>query len=183
MRHSLGAPFERLSRRERRRALRALASAQLALLAPLLAEERRMKRTGGPGIIPFELAGTPERAGRILRTWGAPGQSAARRSLMLDYPYLATYSPLQALLCTRAGDALRRRGRRGPASAAPVLAWGQLAAGAFDAIENAALLAILAGHDGHLPALARRCASAKFGLLALGWVYVLLDLAARFQDG
>jgi hypothetical protein len=183
MRRSVRAPFERLSKRERRRAVRPLVAAQLALLAPLLAEERRMRRTSGPGIIPFELAGTPERAERVLRTWGAPGRSAARRSLLLDYPYLATYAPLQALLCTRAGEALRRHGRARPASAAPALAWGQLAAGAFDAIENTALLAILAGHDGHLPALARRCASAKFGLLALGWAYMLLGLAARLNDG
>lgn len=159
MRRTPGAPFERLSKRERRRVLRALVGAQLA---PLLTEERKMRRTGGPGIIGFELAGTPERAERILRTWGAAGQSAARRSLLLDYPYLATYAPLQALLCTGAGEALRRRGRRGPASAAPALAWGQLAAGTFDAIEDTTLLAILAGRDGRLPALARGCASAKF---------------------
>lgn len=176
------APFERLSERGRRRALRALVGGQLALLAPLVAEERRMRRAGGPGIIGFELAGTPERAGRILRAWGPAGQSAARRSLILDYPYLATYAPLQALLCTGAGDALRRRGQRGPASAAPALAWGQLAAGAFDAIENTALVAILAGRDGRLSALARRCARAKFALLALVWAYLLLALVARLRD-
>jgi hypothetical protein len=176
------APFEGLSKRERRRVRRTLTAAQLALLVPLLAEERRMRRTGGPGIIPFELAGTPERAERIVGKWGAAGQSAARRSLLLDYPYLATYAPLQALLCTGAGEALRRRGRASTASAASALAWGQLAAGAFDAIENTALLAILAGHDGRSAAIARRCASAKFGLLALGWAYMLLGLAARLQD-
>lgn len=182
MRRTPGVPFERLSKRERRRALPALVGAQLALLAPLLAQERTMRRTGGPGIIGFELAGTPERAQRILRTWGAAGQSAARRSLILDYPYLATYAPLQALLCTGAGEALRQRGRRGPALAAPALAWGQLAAGAFDAIENTGLLAILNGRDGRLPALARRCARAKFALLALGWAYMLLALVARLRD-
>jgi len=177
------APFEQLSQHERRRALPALAAAQLALLAPLLAQERRMTRTGGPGIIGFELAGTPEHTERILRTWAAAGQTAARRSLILDYPYLATYAPLQALLCTQAGEALRRRGRRGPAFAAPALAWGQLAAGAFDAIENTVLLAILTDRDGRLPALARRCASTKFALLALGWAYMLLALAARLREG
>jgi hypothetical protein len=183
MRRIARAPFGSLSRSERRRALRALVGAQLALLSPLLAEERRMSRTGGPGIIPFELAGSSERAERILLTWGAPGQSAARRSLVLDYPYLTTYAPLQALLCTEAGETLRQRGRRRAASAAPALAWAQLGAGAFDAIENTALLAILAGHDGGLPALARRCALAKFALLAVAWAYMLLALAARVRDG
>jgi hypothetical protein len=169
------------SKQDRRRAIRRLVAAQLALLAPLLAQERTMRQTGGPGIIPFELAGTPERTSRILRTWGEQGRSAARRSLILDYPYLATYAPLQALLCTAAGDSLHQRGRRTAAAASPALAWGQLAAGAFDAIENTALLAILAGRNGRLPALARRCASAKFGLLTLGWAYILLALAARLR--
>jgi hypothetical protein len=172
-------PFQRLSKRDRSRAQRLLVGAQLALLVPLLVQERGMRESGGPGIIPFELAGTPERAGRILSSWGPSGQAAARRSLLLDYPYLASYAPLQALLCTGAGEALGRSGRRAAASAAPILAWGQLGAGALDAIENSALLAILAGHDGRLPALARGCASAKFGLLALGWVYMLGGLAAR----
>jgi hypothetical protein len=102
---------------------------------------------------------------------------------MLDYAYLATYSPLQALLCTVAGEALRDRGWRAAASAAPAFAWGQLAAGVFDASENTALLAVLAGHDGRLPTLAHRCANAKFTLLALGIAYMVLGLAARLGDG
>jgi hypothetical protein len=174
-------PLERVSAGDRRRARRLLLAAQLGLLVPLLAQERRMRESGGPGIIPFELAGTAERAGRILAAWGAPGQSAARRSLLLDYPYLAAYAPLQALLCTGAGEALTRHGRPGPASLAPALAWGQLVAGAFDALENTALLAILAGRTGRLPAIARACASAKFALLGLGWAYMLLALAARVR--
>jgi hypothetical protein len=55
----------------------------------------------------------------------------------------------------------------------------EAAAGAFDAIENAALLAILAGRVGRAPALARACATAKFSLLAAGWAYGLLALASN----
>ena len=58
-------PFGKLSSLARRRALWALGSSVVGLLIPLLAAEREMKRTGGPGIIPFELAGTPESAERI----------------------------------------------------------------------------------------------------------------------
>jgi hypothetical protein len=149
------------------------------LLVPLLVLERRMKRAGGPGIIPFELAGTPERSRRIMERWGPAGQSAARLSLVLDYPFLVTYSGIQLAACGAASDALRRRGATALADAGRVVGPAQLAAGGFDAVENTALLGILAGRDGRLPALARACASAKFGLLLLGWLYGALGLASR----
>lgn len=172
-------PFGGLSPIARRRALRGLGCAGVGTLIPLLALEREMMRTGGPGIIPFELAGTQERAERIMRRWGDAGAAAARRSLILDYPFLVVYSSLQAVACNAASDSMRRRGWRMLAAAGAPLAWGQLAAGGFDAIENAALLAILAGRGGHLPALARACARAKFSLLAAGWAYGLLGLASN----
>jgi hypothetical protein len=158
--------------RRRRRALIGFGTGQAALLVPMLALERRMKRTGGPGMIPFELAGTSERATQILQTWGPDGQSAARTSLLLDYPYLVTYSALQAAFCDAASDALPRNGPRLLAEAGMIIRITQWGAGVFDAIENAALLAVLANRDGRLPALARRCACSKFALLALGWVYI-----------
>ena len=40
--------------------------------------ERQMRRTGGPGIIPFELAGNATRAEQIMNSWGYVGQRAAR---------------------------------------------------------------------------------------------------------
>ncbi len=173
----LRPPFGWLSAAQRRRALWALGSATLAIGVPLLALEREMKRAGGPGIIPFELAGTPQRAERIMRRWGKAGQAAARRSLILDYPFLATYSALQAFGCNAASDAMRTRDMLTLAAAGPPLAWAQLAAGGFDAAENAALLAVLAGCGGRLPALARACANAKFVLLGAGWTYLLCAAA------
>jgi hypothetical protein len=168
-----------LAASDRRRVFRVFGAGQLVLLVPLLALERRMRRTGGPGIIPFELAGSPERSRRILDRWGSDGQAAARLSLVLDYPYLVTYSGLQLAGCGAASDALRRRGARTLAAAGRVIGPAQLAAGAFDAAENTTLLAILAGRNGRLPALARGFASAKFALLAVGWLYLALGLGAR----
>jgi hypothetical protein len=138
-----------------------------------------MTRTGGPGIIPFELAGTPERSRRMMEKWGWEGQSAARLSLLLDYPYLVTYSGLQLAGCGAASDALRRRGATALADAGRLIGLAQLAAGACDAAENTALLGILAGRDGRLPALARGFARAKFGLLIAGWLYEALGLASH----
>lgn len=171
-------PFARLSRPNRRRALWALAAAVLVQLGPLLLLERRMKRTGGPGIIPFELAGSQESAQRIMKAWGSEGRRAAKRGLVLDYPFPATYAPLHALACTAAADALGDRGRTGLAAVGSPLAWGQLAAAGFDYVENSALLLVLSGRHGRLPRLARRAALVKFALLSAGWGYMLLGLVA-----
>jgi hypothetical protein len=138
-----------------------------------------MMRTGGPGIIPFELAGTPERSRRIMDKWGAEGRSAARMSLLLDYPYLVTYSGLQLAACGAASEVLRRSGATTLADAGRVIAPAQIAAGAFDAVENTALLGVLADRSDRLPAVARAAARAKFTLLTVGWLYAALGLAGR----
>ena len=71
----------------------------------MLLLERRMRATGGPGIIPFELAGSAIRAEDIMTRWGSDGQRAARLSLRLDFGYMATYGTFTALLV----DGVRRR--------------------------------------------------------------------------
>ena len=156
-----------------------LGAGQILLLAPLVALERRMKRTGGPGIIPFELAGTPERSRWIMERWGPEGRSAARTSLLLDYPFLVTYSGFQLAACGAASDALRRRGANALAEAGRVIGPAQIAAGAFDAVENTALLGVLSGRTERLPAVARAAARAKFALLRIGWLYAAMGLASR----
>jgi hypothetical protein len=163
----------------RRRTNRILGLAQAALLVPLLEMERRMRKTGGSGILAFELAGTPERASKITRKWGAEGQAAARVSLLLDYPFLVTYSGLQFIGCAAAREQLG-----GPlAAAGRVIAPAQFAAGAFDAVENTALLGIVAGRSGRLPAVARASALAKFALLTVGVLYRALGIASRLARG
>jgi hypothetical protein len=137
-----------------------------------------MKRTGGPGIIPFELAGTPAKANRILDAWGDEGRAAARRSLILDYPFPATYALLHAIACTAVSDRFKERGRSALADAGAPLAWAQLAAAIFDYVENTALLLNLSGRHKRLPAIARRAALTKFALTYAGWGYVLLGIAA-----
>lgn len=56
----------------------------------------------------------------------------------------------------------------------PALAGGQFLAAACDAVENTALLAVLGGRRGHLPALARAAATLKFSLVGIGAAYVAL---------
>lgn len=163
--------------------LTAPAAATAALMVPLVILDRRMQATGGPGIIPFELAG-PGRSEEILRRWGEEGRGAARASLLLDFPYLVAYTALNVRLTQRASDALatHRLGRlaalgRGVASV-------QVAAGACDAIENTALLGVVArGGDARLASLARTAARAKFAGLIAGWLYGAAALAARRRRG
>ena len=135
-----------------------------------------MKRTGGPGIIPFELAGSTERAREILDTWGPQGQAAARKSLALDYLFPPTYATLQALACDATADELTKRDRRLLAAAGPMIGWAQLAAAGFDYAENSALLLVLAGRDRRAPRVARRAALVKFALISLGQTYILLGV-------
>jgi hypothetical protein len=150
----------------------------VGLLVPLAILDRRMQVAGGTGIIPFELAG-PKRSAEILGRWGPEGQRAARASLILDFPYLLAYTTLGVRLTGRARDALgsrsKRLGRLGPAVAAI-----QIAAGVCDAIENAALLGVVArGGDAKLAALARTSARAKFAGLFVASVYGATSLLSR----
>jgi hypothetical protein len=145
----------------------------------MFSQERRMRRSGGPGIVGLELAGSPRRVDEILAAWGPEGQAAARRSLLIDYGVLASYGPLMAILCRRSAERLRRRGGGGLARFGPVLAGGQLAAAVCDVGENTALLAVLQGRRGHLPAVARACAVLKFSLLGAGAIYLALGMSSK----
>jgi hypothetical protein len=130
-----------------------------------------MQAAGGPGIIPFELAG-PERSAEVLRRWGTEGQRAARASLVLDFPFLVAYTTLGIRLTRRASDRLRARPAPRLARLGPGVAAIQLAAGACDAVENTALLGVIArGGDPKLASVARRWARAKFAGLFAGWFY------------
>ena len=69
-----------------------------------------------------------------------------------------------------------------------VLAWGLLAAGLLDALENVALIRVLLGSlTAAWPAVARWCAIPKFLVVAAGLAYVLVGaviaLAARARRG
>jgi hypothetical protein len=49
--------------------------------AVILVLERRMRQTGGPGIISFERAGNASRAVDMMTRWGSVGQRAATTPL------------------------------------------------------------------------------------------------------
>jgi hypothetical protein len=130
----------------------------------MLMLERRMRQTGGPGIIPFELAGSVSRAEDMMTRWGSEGQRAARLSLWLDFGYMATYGTLAALLVDRA------RRRRGDPAALPTMV---IIAVAADAVEGVALLKVL--NRANVTIYSRRAQVAaliKFAVLATAFGYV-----------
>jgi hypothetical protein len=136
----------------------------LGYTAVMLMLERRMHRSGGPGIISFELAGSASQAEDIMTRWGSDGQRAARLSLWLDFGYMATYGTLTSLLVDRTR---RRRGHSAVLPAAVIVAV------AADAAEGVSLLKVL--RRTHVGVHARRAQIAaliKFVVLAgaLGYV-------------
>jgi hypothetical protein len=134
--------------------------------AVMVVLENRMRATGGPGIIPFELAGSGFRAEQIMAQWGSDGLRAARASMWLDFGYMTSYGVLIGLLLDRA------RRRWGHSRALTGIA---AVAVAGDAVEGASLLKVLDRErvDAHARR-ARAAALVKFAALigSLGYVVV-----------
>lgn len=137
--------------------------------------ERRMRITGGPGIISFELAGSGFRAEQIMAQWGRDGERAARASMWLDFGYMATYGALATLLVERTR---RRRGH--PRALTSVVA----VAVAGDAVEGISLLKVLDHErvDTHARR-ARAAALVKFAVLAAALGYVLAEAVGSVITG
>jgi hypothetical protein len=170
-------PLRSLSPPRRRRALWLLGASTVIFGVAALPSLHTMD-SHGAGILQFEFVRTSARAQQFLSEWGSEGRSAARTSLWLDYPFLVSYALFLSLACVTVAGRAERAGRRRWAAIGAALAWGALAAGAFDAVENACLLLILGGHPvAPYPAAASVCASAKFLLSTSAVLYALIGIA------
>ncbi len=164
----------------RGRVLVLLAVAVLALLAAMNPAEQRMT-DNGPGMVPFELAGSADRSQAIQAEWGEEGRDAARQQLWIDYGFMLAYGAFLVLAAAAIRDLARsRRWRRLVAVGALAVPAGGIAAGC-DAIENACLLLTLGGAGSWAPVTAAVFASAKFILLLVAIVYILTGLAMRLR--
>lgn len=131
--------------------------------AVMLRLDNRMRGTGGPGIVPFELAGTAAKAEAIMAQWGEAGQRAARQSMWLDFGYMNSYGVLLGLLIDR------RRRRRDHPTWLPAVAAGAVVG---DAVEGVALLRVLDRRDVAVNARrAQIAASIKFAIIAAALGY------------
>lgn len=163
----------------RGRGLWAFGIAAVVLFALLGVADREMQDAGGPGIVPFELAWSSERAAEILAEWGEEGQDAARLSLWLDFPFLAAYAGFLTLAVLAVRDTASARGRSRYARPATAIAALPAIAAAFDAVENVNLLLVLDGDaDTAAPTVAAVFATAKFVVLAVVLLYLLMGLVA-----
>jgi len=163
----------------RKRWLWLLGVTSVALFVVLAIVDRKVQDSGGPGIIPFELAGSSERANEILGEWDASATDAARLSIWLDFPYLVLYGAFFCLAILAVRDAARCRGWERFARAGTAIAFAPIAAAAFDVVEDVFLLLVIGGHaDGSAPAIATGFAVAKFVALGVTWVYLLGGLVA-----
>lgn len=161
----------------RRWGLIASGIASLLLLFAMSPADQRMRDSGGPGIVPFELAGSQDRADEILAEWGEDGQSAARESLWIDFGFLIAYGTFLTLALAAVRDLARGGGwRRLVAVGGVVVSFGALAAAA-DALEDICLLLTLDNAGAALPLLATIFAACKFILLVIAIAYLLAGLA------
>jgi hypothetical protein len=166
----------------RRNGLIASGIATVILLLAMSPAEERMRDTGGPGMVPFELTGGEERAGEILAEWGERGRGAARESLWIDFGFLLAYGAFLTLALAATRDLARERSwKRLTAIGTVVVSFGALCA-AFDALENTCLLLTLDGAGAALPLLATIFAACKFILLAAAIAYLLVGLGMRLRS-
>lgn len=166
----------------RRRGLIASGIATVLLLLAMSPADERMQDTGGPGIVPFELAGGQDRADEIFAEWGEDGQDAARESLWIDFGFLLAYGAFLTLAAASIRDLAERRGWRRLAGLGRVAVYFGALVAAFDALENICLLLTLDGAGAAFPLLATIFASCKFVLLAATIVYLVAGLAMRLRD-
>lgn len=166
----------------RRVALVVLGALALGLAVFLAGQDEKMRDTGGPGIVPFEVAFDRERAEEIKADWDSVGQDAARVSLIVDYLYLFAYGAFLALAAVATRETAERRGWPRMARAGALAVPAAVAAAAFDAIENAWLLVSLETRAGELAPLAGGIfACLKFAALALAVAYLIAGLALRLR--
>ena len=166
----------------RRRGLIASGVATVVLLLAMSPADKRMQDTGGPGIVPFELAGSQDRADEILAEWGKDGQNAARESLWIDFGFLLAYGTFLTLALAAVRDIARRRGwRRLAAIGGVAISFGALGAG-FDALEDICLLLTLDDSGSAFPRLATIFAVCKFVLLVAAIAYLLAGLAMWLRN-
>ena len=165
----------------RGRGLIVTAVASVLLLLAMAPAEERMRDTGGPGMVPFELTGGEERAEEILAEWGEEGRDAARESLWIDFGFLIAYGAFLTLALAATRDLAGERGWPRLARLGRVAVYFGALGAAFDALENTCLLLTLDGAGKAFPLLATIFASCKFILLAAAIAYLLAGLAMRLR--
>ena len=131
------------------------------------------------GIVSLELAGTPAQAQRIYDAWGETGRQVARFNIQIDFLYLVAYGIALSLGCAVARLWWQPRSAL-LARAGAALTWLMPAAAGSDAVENMMMWNAMGDTTQALwPALARVFAIAKFAILGVGLLYIMLGAFSR----
>jgi hypothetical protein len=133
-----------------------------------------------PPPLDLQFAWREARASRILEKWSDADKRAVRLNLSLDFVFIVIYVTGIALACALGADALATAGWPGGGGGmGGIFVRAIIIAGLLDAVENVAQLLMLAGHKTQpWPALASLCASIKFFLVAVAFLYALYGGAA-----
>lgn len=152
-----------------------LALLTLLVMASLQVLGRPLITEAAPaGIVSFEFSGSFEAAQQMVESWSAEGKVFAALNLGVDYLFLVFYGLAISLGCVIVAQEFPGRSIF-ITIVGVILAWGQLAASALDAIENYALIRILLGSNTAIwPQVAFWCAGPKFTIVALGLVYIIV---------
>lgn len=169
-----------ISRVKRWHGLIASGAGAVLLLLAMAPADGTMKDHGDHGIVPFEVAGSQDRADELMDEWGEEGRDAARESLWIDFGFLAAYGTFLTLALAAVRDRARARGmRRLTAIGGVVVGFGAIGAG-FDALENICLLLTLGGAGSAFPVLAAIFAYLKFFFTGAAIAYIAVGLAGTF---
>lgn len=141
-----------------------------AILA-LIAGAATTAAANGFPIIELELAGSVERANEVVRY--VPAETI-RAAIVWDFLFILLY--VLALTTGALWVSTQFTSRTGR-SAGLVIAYGAVAAGVFDVVENLSMLGFLNGREGWIP-LARVMAIPKFMLALIAVLYVLGGVTA-----
>ncbi|MGI9085734.1 MAG: hypothetical protein ACR2FE_10675 [Aeromicrobium sp.] len=139
----------------------------------------------GVEILDVEFMRTSAKAAEQVARLGPEGVDAARISLYLDFPFLVLYAVALSAACIVVAARAADRGRTSLAAIGQRVAWLAPVAAACDALENIAILQVLADRvDQPWPAIAFGFAAVKFVLLAVvgGYLVVGLFLTLRRRE-
>ena len=170
-------PFEWIAEASRTRAFFVIAFLAIVLLISLLALDVPLRTDAAPmGIISYEFAGDVATIEEILASWGPAGRVYAGISLGLDYLFLFTYAMAIGLGCVL----LAHRLGGNWAAVGVLIAWGMVAAGVFDIVENYGLIRFLIGEGkSWWPTIVFWSAALKYILVLAGLGYIVVAFITK----
>ncbi|MFC1784925.1 hypothetical protein ACFL0J_04780 [Candidatus Neomarinimicrobiota bacterium] len=154
----------------------------IIFLALWYVDKSLITKTAPGGIISFELSKDFDQSIAIISSWDLNAKVNAGLSLGIDFLFLFVYGIFFALACYSVAKKLKDR-INWFYKVGVYLAFSQLAAIVFDAIENIALIKLLLGSNNSIfPTIAYYFASIKFVIIAIGIIYIIIGLlTALFQ--